>query len=470
LIQSVLRSGWPALLLAIIAAIIAYGHVGDGLFRFGYDLVNALKPVRASENIVIIYLDEKSHRDFEQPPDRIWDRELHARLLERLTREGARIVIYDILFDQASSDASADGAFVDAISGHGNVILGASFQAQKNLNTIQRTISPPHDKFMNAARDWGFLILDPLDPDFGVRRINSGTETLKTATWLAAEYLDSSFADANPARLKERWINFLGPPGTVTSVSFTEAFREDGVPSGFFKDKVILIGGKYAAGLIGDARDSFRSPYSLLGHPFIPGVELHANILASLLQGKWLNRMPAGAEVGVVFLIAFLSTLLIVQLRPRFAFVVTALCILAVTIAGFQGAWKFRILFNWMVPVAVQLPAALFISVGRRYYVERKRRNRLKTAFSSYLSPVMAEKISDSGFDPRQGGEMKDITTMFTDLQSFTSLSESANPEEIVEILNTYFDITTKGILEKKRHHHQIYRRRGYGSLGRAVG
>ena len=103
-----------------------------------------------------------------------------------------------------------------------------------------------------------------------------------------------------------------------------------------------------------------------------------------------------------------------------------------------------------MVPAAIQMPLGLAWSVGSQYLLESRRRKELRRAFGFYLSPQMADKIADSDFDLTPGGKLVEVTVIFTDLESFTSITENLDPTEVSEILTSYFGQTTKCILENK--------------------
>src|SRR5258708_1258523 len=84
----------------------------EPLVRLSYDLPFLVRATIETHEIVLVYLDEYSAKQLNQPIDDIWNRALQARLLDRLTEEKARMVFYDIVFDQPR-DAAADSAFAE---------------------------------------------------------------------------------------------------------------------------------------------------------------------------------------------------------------------------------------------------------------------------------------------------------------------------------------------------------------------
>lgn len=96
------------------------------------------------------------------------------------------------------------------------------------------------------------------------------------------------------------------------------------------------------------------------------------------------------------------------------------------------------------------MPFGLAWAVGSQYLLESRRRKELRAAFGFYLSPQMADKIANSDFDLRPGGETVEATVIFTDLENFTTLSEDLDPSEVSAILIAYFEQTTRCILERK--------------------
>ena len=98
--------------------------IAEPLLRLSYDLPFLFRATLETHEIVLVYLDEISARQLNQPLDDAWNRELHTALLDRLTEDKARLVFYDIVFDQPREPA-ADAAFAEAMHKNGQVILGA---------------------------------------------------------------------------------------------------------------------------------------------------------------------------------------------------------------------------------------------------------------------------------------------------------------------------------------------------------
>jgi len=429
----------------------------EPLTRTSYDLPFLWRSDRDTHEIVLVYLDEGSAKQLNQPIDDVWNRTLHVSLLERLTRDGARLVLYDVVFDTPSPDPNKDAAFENALQGFGKAILGGAMEIVEPMSGIkQERVLAPLKPFRKAAAGWGLLVFRPVDADYGVRQMYTGSSDIPSATWKAAEFLAAEATKAPREATTQRWINYYGPKNTFSSVNFAQALYPDGVPPDYFKDKIVMVGGRAAVSFLTKAQDELGTPYSRTfelpfkkQRPklFTPGLEVHATVLLNLLRGDWLTRIPGKWEVALIIIVGLLAGML-AFLRPFFAVAIAA--IFSAAFAGFACwfVWHQHAWFDWLVPVAVQMPLGLVWSIGSQYLLESRRRKELRRAFGYYLSPQMADKIANSDFDLTPGGKLIDATVIFTDLESFTSMSENLDPSEVSEILTSYFGQTTKCILE----------------------
>ena len=420
------------------------------LMRTSYDLPFVWRTTLDTHEIVLVYLDEESAKQLNQPLDDIWNRSLHVSLLERLTRDGARLVFYDIVFNTPSPDPARDAALAGALQGFGKAILGATLEIVQPMGggLKEERVTPPIKLLRKAAAGWGTLAFKPVDADYGVRQLFPGSD-IPSATWKAAEVLGAKASREPRESSVQRWINYYGPKNTFSSVNLAQALAPDGVPPGFFKDKIVMVGGRSAVGYLAAGRDEFGTPYSRGAHQFTSGLEVHASILLNLLRGEWLTRISENREAAILIAVGLIAGAL-AALRPSLAVAGALISSLAITCLAFWFVWHRHVWFDWMIPAAVQMPLGLAWSVGSQYLLESRRRKELRRAFGFYLSPQMADKIANSDFDLKPGGKLVEATVIFTDLESFTTMSENLDPEEVSEILTSYFGQTTKCILENK--------------------
>lgn len=418
----------------------------EPLTRLSYDSPFWWRAPIDTHQIVIVYLDEESAKQLNQPIDNAWNRELHGSLLKRLTQDGARLVFYDIVFDQASSDPARDAAFGETIAQNGRVILGGALDLiESGRGVKQERSSPPIKIFRKAAAGWGLLAFKPIDADYEVRQMFTGNESVPAATWRAAEVLGAPATKTPRDSGPVRWLNYYGPRGSFVSANFAQALDPNGVPPDFFRDKIVMIGGRSAVGYQMAARDDFRTPYTR-GQFFTPGTEVHATILLNLLRNDWLTELPLSTQTSLVIVIGLLAGLL-AMCRPMVAATVGIGAAIVIASAACWFVWQRHIWMDWLVPAAVQLPFGIAWSVGSQYLLESRRRKELRRAFGFYLSPHMADRIADSDFDLQPGGKLVDATVIFTDLENFTGMTEKLDPAEVSEILTAYFGQTTRCIL-----------------------
>src|ERR1041385_1451853 len=134
--------------------------LGDGLKRASYDLLIVRRGDIAVSDAVMVYMDEESFKQLNQPLNAPWDRSLHAKLVNRLTQAGAKAIIFDIVFsDPIPSKVEADSEFAEAIKKSRRVILAAD--NVPNGPGSKKAI-PPFPLLADAAADIGS---DELLPD-----------------------------------------------------------------------------------------------------------------------------------------------------------------------------------------------------------------------------------------------------------------------------------------------------------------
>ena len=385
-----------ALALVILVALLGLAlrnpawRPGSLVQRQSYDSLHSLAGVRTEATmespVTIVYLDVQSFLDQKQNLGQAWPRDLHAQLLQRLTKAGARAVVFDIVFATAGPSADADNAFATAMRDNGQVILAAEYNnttvAPDDRNNWARLhkVERLYEPFVKAAAAWG-IASQIIDDDYVVRRYMAGftSDPQPSLTWAAARVLGLSAATNSESMpdANQCWIRYYGPALTIPHVRYSQTFEPGGVDDGFFRDKIVFIGGRPLVGGVNERKDEFRNPFHSWKYRdyFMPGVEVHATEMLNLLRGDWLRRLKEGSEMLLLLAVAILFGGGLLWLRPIHATVVAvagAGLAMGVSRAGFShGVW-----FPWLIVSGVQIPVALGGSVlfsSVEWYRARKR-------------------------------------------------------------------------------------------------
>lgn len=420
---------------------------GESLANLSFDLPFIFKGTMETPPVCIVYLDEQSAAELRQHGG-VWSREIHTRLVKRLTAEGARAIFFDIVFTDPAADPGVDEAFAAAMRENGRVFIGAALEIDAGLGAVQERVRPPTPVLRRAAADWGLLSLRPIGADYGVRRLYGGSESRAAASWRAAVKLGAPLVDTPAAWAGPRWLNYYGPAHSFPEITYSRALAEDGTAPGYFRDRIVFVGELSTLGVLALGKDDFRTPFALAGGEFSKGVEIHLTSFLNLFRGEWLSRLAPSSERALVILLGIFLGGVLPLLRPHFAAAAAVLFAVGGTVISSRLV-DHRLWFAWCIPTLIQAPFALIWAVATRYFIEERRRNALREAFSFYLSPRMAERISDADFDLRPGGKLVDATIMFSDLENFVGLSEELDdPIRTSQVLTTYFTQTTSHILE----------------------
>ncbi len=232
-------------------------------------------------------------------------------------------------------------------------------------------------------------------------------------------------------------INYAGPYHTYPHYSMVDVM--EGKASGSaFRDAIVLVG-PTALG-IGDLRNTpFESSSAYMG------VEIHANIIDNLLHpgepGRSFLTRTADQEVtdiGFILVLGLGLGYLFGRTRPLVAVLsaLLALLIFAMIVEMAFGHWGMWLSF--VVPAGT-LVAAYGSITSFRMVVEEREKRKIRKSFSQYVSPAVIRLIEQ---DPdryfRPGGELKELTVMFSDIRGFTAMSEAMTPNELVSLLNRY--------------------------------
>jgi len=234
-------------------------------------------------------------------------------------------------------------------------------------------------------------------------------------------------------------INFRGNAFTFPNYSVYDIINHN-IPLEKLKGKMVLLGAT-EMGL-----------YDLRITPFgtvFPGVEVHANAIDNLINDDYFYRSDFVHFLS--FLLILFSGLFVGIVLPKLR-ALSGLIFSVLFLLGYfttnlwflynEGSWTSFvyvlgvILLNW------------FAIVMYRFFGEEKDKRFIKGAFSQYLSPKVIEKLVNDPSMLKLGGEKREMTAFFSDIQGFSTISESLTPEELVVLLNEYLTAMTDIIMK----------------------
>ena len=446
------------------------------------DLQFALRgPVQPGPETVIATIDEKSIKNLGRFP---WPRSTWGRVVDRLTEEGAKVIVFDVFFTEPETVAS-DDLFQRAIMRSGRVVLPVVFDFTEGGYKESGFTDQKIDFLIPSA----YMAMKNTDAPFGAPKAKMALPTLLrfstyakalahinmnpdidgTLRWemLAVEYQDDYYAPiglqaarlyrdvplekmaldfAGSVQLGETTIptdefgrmliNYRGPNRTFPMYSISDLLDRN-LPAGTFKDKIVLIGAT-AIGIY----DLRVTPYS----PNMAGIEKHASVVDNILKGDFLRRAP-DLDIPLIFIFTLLLGILIPRLGARSGAAV--FIALFAVFSGFvyylfiaKGIW-----FSWIYPAS-----ALFFGytsqTAYRFFTEERRARDIRKMFSSYVSKRIVDELIRDPNKAKLGGDRKEITVLFSDIRGFTNFSEKHEPEDVVSLLNEYLGAMTNIVFE----------------------
>ena len=236
-------------------------------------------------------------------------------------------------------------------------------------------------------------------------------------------------------------INFRGPGGPrggqYRYVSAADVLTEK-VPMEYLADTIVLVG-TTSAGL----KDLRPSPVNI----DYPGVEMHANIIASIMDGNFKQEpdFSIGLQLAQVVVIGIFLGLLLPVLSPMLSILASLGAMAAVIGANFAMYQQ----LNWVVPIAVSLllVAALFIfNIAWGYLFEYRKGRAMVNLFGEYVAPELVAEMAANPENYSMEGESRELTVLFCDVRGFTTISEGLDPNALREYINIYLTAMSEDI------------------------
>lgn len=448
----------PALVLSILLLVISMTGL---LFSVDRILADPLYQRQSNPNqdIKIITIDEKSiqtYGDFST-----WDRQIYADLVDYLNENpdyAPSVIAFDVMF-VSDRDSVGDQAFAESCRKAGNVISAVnlvyrnkvSLSLNGRLKVDKENVELAEFPYESLRENVGVGFANTiLDKDGYVRHSRSkasyqGMELGSIAYEAARVYSQSKNSSLPQMKTNEDGVfgfTYTGKSGSYEKWSLCDVLAGKYDPR-LFAGKLIYVGA-YAPGL----QDSYSVPIQK-GHQMY-GVEINANITEALLEGR-THQSANSILYAFLTVLVFLLFVICCELPKKKEVLIQTIALLIFVLGEL---FICSLLYKKGIELPVlYLPLIQLVFYGwcicKGYFIERFRRHLVLGAFRKYVAPQVVDQMSKTGeFEIKLGGEHRDIAVLFVDIRGFTPMSESLEPEDVVEILNEYLDLTTNSIFK----------------------
>lgn len=491
------KRGTRGLAVGAVAALVVFALDAAHVFRrlewksWDARMSAFADPAKASKEIVLILVDQPS-LDFYagQGITWPWPRELYGAIVRHLAAGGAKAVFFDITMTEGSRfGVEDDQSLAAAAAAAGNVYIPVFLSTEETApdaapgtedlalfrNKAEaalprevrgeepaggpeawpeffKSVTLPVPDLLKAARGVVNVRVNP-DADGIYRRtplffpfrsfyVGSVPLALSLASRPGLDLRTLPGDDEGNICLR-----FFGKTGAYKAYSAAAVInsyaqslqgQKPQVPAGEFAGKTVLLG-LSAVGLY----DIKASPLSGV----VPGVEIHAAAVDSIVNGHAF-RFP-GRPVTWIYLglLALAAGIILSALKKTAAQTTAVIVFLLLPAALSAGAFAARTWLDFAAPEAAVLFTLVGAAVGN-YAVEGRERRFLKGVFHHYLSPAVIDRILEDPGRLKLGGEEREITSFFSDIAGFTTISEALGPAGLVALLNEYLTEMTDLILD----------------------
>lgn len=498
-----LRKVLQGILMGAIGSVLALAlWLPGGLDRFEagtWDLRARLfaRPGKATGSVVTILLDQKS-LEWGKKVNGLswpWPREIYGAISDFCARAGAKALVIDVLFTEPSVyGVSDDQAFAAAAAKNGRIVAAMNFGSEQATEKSWPADDPRPPISVAGLQDW-VRDVRPKRLSYPLAEFPI-PEVFKSVNILANAYLSPDAVD----RVYRRGLLFNTFDGRVEPSEALAAYVAGNPGTHQFsirRGELILDGvtipldgegrtilryrgpskthAAYAADAIVQAdvqiQDGqtpavdpalFRAKYVFFGFSApglfdlkpspmkgdYPGVEIHATMLDNILSGDFMRPWPVVATILLLLLLCIGSAM--AASAASGAGVSAIIYVLFIPMAPALGLAAYALGY-WLQMVVLEL-GVVFSLVGSSlasYATEGQQKRYLKGAFRQYLSPAFIEQLIAHPERLSLGGERREITMFFSDVQGFTTISEKLPADELSKLLNDYLSPMTDIIQEE---------------------
>jgi len=163
----------------------------------------------------------------------------------------------------------------------------------------------------------------------------------------------------------------------------------------------------------------------------------HASVVNTILQQQFLDSLPWPLSLALMFIVSILVTLLISRLEPTPSLVIGFGAVFVV-MGGVVALFLLTGIYVNLVTPVVGLFLTLVVLTAIKFIRENRQKMEVRNAFGHYMSEEVVKQVTEDPSKLALGGDRKEITAIFTDVQGFSTISEALEPEQLVHLLNRY--------------------------------
>jgi adenylate cyclase len=470
--------------VALIAAVTAIAFEArdllDGFDDFYYDAWHQIAGKRRdAEHVVIVSVDDQTFLKLKDDPLAFWQPHF-AQAMKVIDGAGAAVTGLDFVYATSAEtwlshlnlpdnqiSRTYDQPFREVLAAGRKILVGHLIENSEGKPEL--VLPPPEHYFLleHQLQDVGLANLYP-DEDSIVRRYypvlfkQPGLPGLGFSTELALRAAgqdpQAGTWQVGAARianeLQSRVIGYVGPAGSIPRISMArllEPGAADLLEVKALKGKVVIITAHDSSSL----QDTHLTPYSRglpgFARTQMTGGEVHANIVETLLSGRYPRDIPRPLAWLLIVAMAAAGAFVFLRSHPVVGAGLGVVLALAAAAASYAS---FRV--DWVLPTAAlqfSLLLALLLTLGLRLTGEERARRRLRSMFGSYVSDEVVDLLVDQRGEGEQvdlRGEEMTVTVLFSDIRNFTTISQKLTPHEVVEMLNEYFGRVCEPVLRER--------------------
>lgn len=419
-------------LLAVAVALLARGT--GALDRQERDTVDMRFAVRgdreAPADLVVVGIEDGTTRALGRWP---FPRSQQARIIRAVAAAGPRVIGYDIELRDETTEAE-DLAILDAIDAAQPIVLATTGTDQNGDGDL--FIDPA--SLREAGIPVGFAgFTDRAAPGNVIRAVPYEIEGIPAFAVQIAAAAAGTPVSRDGFGGGGALIDYAGPAGSVRTIPAIDVLR--GRADAALRDRIVIIGATSPR-----LNDISRVPVGDVG---MPGAEVHANAVATLLAGVPLRDAPGPLDVLLVVALAGAGTLLALRGAAWVTLPAVVAGGAAYAVAA-QAAFQRGTVVEVVYPLTALALAGVGASAVNVLAADRERR-RLRAEFARFVpAAVVDDVIASAGADQRLGGRRLYSTVMFADLRGFTTRAEQLPPETVIEVLNRYLTEMSDAVLD----------------------